>query len=377
MGVLSYVVRVGECIGTYGVLALGPVLVIAAQVLIWTIAYVYFVDLHDGMLQHYGKTVLLMLYLPAAWATFNMLFNHVMCVLTPAGESPAASEYSRDDDTQETNNLLDDQENDDQENVAINIPPHQAGKDPSDLDFGNTNPSLVQLRADPCRDDGFGGVRHCHKCQKPKPWRSHHCSICGKCVLRMDHHCPWMGRCVGYRNHGYFLLFLIYLWLGCALFAATTMPVLLRSKHDTTWRWRNLLDPPSHVTALQHFALTMCFTIGVVMLMFAGWHCYLAARNLTTIDYMIQSDPEFVWRERALGFVNPFDLGVRENWAQLFRTRSLWKWLLPRVHRFQPGAGLVFPVRAEVTEYQRHQRHEALDYLEDRLSEIDASDVPV
>ncbi|XP_064455314.1 probable palmitoyltransferase ZDHHC24 [Ornithodoros turicata] len=58
------------------------------------------------------------------------------------------------------------------------------------------------------------GWRYCHVCQENAPPRSHHCSLCNECILKHDHHCMFVGRCVGYFNHRYFLMGLIYLWIG-------------------------------------------------------------------------------------------------------------------------------------------------------------------
>lgn len=55
----------------------------------------------------------------------------------------------------------------------------------------------------------------CNRCDKPRPARCHHCKHCKKCVIRMDHHCPVINNCVGFNNYKYFLLTVIYCFLGC------------------------------------------------------------------------------------------------------------------------------------------------------------------
>jgi DHHC palmitoyltransferase len=57
----------------------------------------------------------------------------------------------------------------------------------------------------------------CSTCQAYKPRTAHHCRICNRCISRMDHHCPWMNNCVGGNNLKFFILFLLYTWIGCAM----------------------------------------------------------------------------------------------------------------------------------------------------------------
>ncbi len=57
-----------------------------------------------------------------------------------------------------------------------------------------------------CRTCGFNVNRRCH-----------HCPICRFCVINKDHHCFLTGSCVGAANQRYFVAFLFWAAIGCAM----------------------------------------------------------------------------------------------------------------------------------------------------------------
>jgi len=59
----------------------------------------------------------------------------------------------------------------------------------------------------------------CPVCLLMTPPRSHHCKICNCCVLKHDHHCFFTASCVGFNNQRYFVVFIFYTSISCALAA--------------------------------------------------------------------------------------------------------------------------------------------------------------
>jgi len=58
-------------------------------------------------------------------------------------------------------------------------------------------------------DNNLDLVNLCTFDQIIKTETSFHCMYCGRCVEYFDHHCPFINNCLGYRNHKYFLVFII------------------------------------------------------------------------------------------------------------------------------------------------------------------------
>lgn len=81
-----------------------------------------------------------------------------------------------------------------------------------------SDPGFVPRRGS--RSDARPPDNYCEKCDSIKPEGAHHCRKCGRCVQGMDHHCPWTNNCVGPGNIKFFLLFLLYVGVGCVYWMA-------------------------------------------------------------------------------------------------------------------------------------------------------------
>ncbi|CDK24189.1 unnamed protein product [Kuraishia capsulata CBS 1993] len=214
-----------------------------------------------------------------------------------------------------------------------------------------------------------GSMRHCQKCKCWKPDRSHHCSSCGKCVLRMDHHCPWFAICIGFRNHKFFIQFLIYSWLFASYGTLVSGLQLYSFLNDE--------DIPAADFSLNvMFLFILAVTMSIALFFFGAYSIYEVLRNMTTIETyestryrsnMRRNTSENTYKyadiPNSASIGNIFDLGLRRNWQSVMGTT--WKeWLLPVPARSLYFAdGLTFEVNEEI--FARLLESSA---LQDRLS---------
>lgn len=193
-----------------------------------------------------------------------------------------------------------------------------------------------------------GRFRFCSKCKCWKPDRSHHCSTCGTCILKMDHHCPWFSKCIGFKNHRYFIQFLInieiYLIFITILSGWVLNQFFIKNRYP-------LKKFSFHILFI--FCLGIVFTICVTI--FSSFTIYQLLKNKTTIEnYEFQ---RYRRRHTNNNIGNVFDLGIRYNWKMVMGDRW-WQWMLPVDYVYDAGPqcedaelyadGVCFPVKDEV-----------------------------
>ncbi|KNB45983.1 putative protein s-acyltransferase [Blastocystis sp. subtype 4] len=131
-------------------------------------------------------------------------------------------------------------------------------------------------------------IPFCKDCKRFIPPRGYHCRHCGICVRVFDHHCPWVANCVGYRNHRFFVWFLVFGVLSCisgmvimSVFFVTYILNLLDEGLKIEF-WRMILDTwPCILYSVE------CVVFIAPLLNLAIYHCRISARNMTTHEEII------------------------------------------------------------------------------------------
>lgn len=135
----------------------------------------------------------------------------------------------------------------------------------------------------------------------------------------MDHHCPWINNCVGLENQRYFLLFVMYLFLGTSYMIVTIV---------SCWRHHSFKQHGQMMNFLTVLDTCLC----IVMAGFTGWNWMLAFNGKTNIEFWTPIDHQ---RKRIQISFN----SARDNIYQVFGTHKMFRVLSPSL-RNVPFTGL-------------------------------------
>lgn len=171
--------------------------------------------------------------------------------------------------------------------------------------------------------------RYCNKEKKFKPDRAHFCSGMSRNVLRMDHFCPWIMNCVGFKNHKFFVLFLLYTVIATNVAWKELVFALLRG------------IPSAGHTFLMWEGSCISLLLASVLTPFFGFHCWMIANNMTTIEFCEGRC------DMADGRQSLYDIGMWRN-IQSVMGKEWYLWLFPVGG--PPGDGISWEVNPEVAQ---------------------------
>ncbi|GAA6004759.1 DHHC family palmitoyltransferase [Rhodotorula paludigena] len=217
-------------------------------------------------------------------------------------------------------------------------------------------------------------ARVCKKCEPttsggrpPKPERTHHCSVCATCILKFDHHCPWIKGCVGLHNERYFTLFLCYFSVASLFAAYWGLRPTLRGLSFVRNSWDHLT--PRIVMLLSEVLTTI---MGFAVLVMCLSQLHLIMRNQTNVESSDNDWYRKVALSRGRTFLNPYDLGWRENFREFFNigaaSEGRYHWLTV----FLPLA--IPPVSDGWTWRKREDWHDYAMSHEDELTDEEEPD---
>lgn len=128
----------------------------------------------------------------------------------------------------------------------------------------------------------------------PKPERAHHCSVCKQCCLKFDHHCPWLNQCVGVGNERYFVLFMVWLAIGCMVVVGSGWSVVRQSisfkEVSKARRFCRLCSPAKrweyHYTprVFPLLTFTLCAIMGFALAVMSIWQILIIGWGETSVE---------------------------------------------------------------------------------------------
>lgn len=186
------------------------------------------------------------------------------------------------------------------------------------------------------------GWVYCPFCQLNSPPRSFHCHICDTCILKRDHHCIFGGKCVGYKNYRFYIMMVVYLWIGAV--------------YANVYHFQYVDSVAGGFKIASFFTMFMPF----VMLIFgyaSGYQFYVLFlagisifslclfTGLLIFQVRLISKGQVTY-ERKRGKLE-YNLGLIENIKDVLGTRWYIAWISPIIPSPLPGDGVVFRRREE------------------------------
>ncbi|XP_062295228.1 putative palmitoyltransferase ZDHHC13 [Scomber scombrus] len=183
----------------------------------------------------------------------------------------------------------------------------------------------------------------CTSCMIKKPMRANHCFNCDACVAKQDHHSVWTNTCIGARNHHFFVLFLLSLFLmGAWMFYGCLMYWAIRCQMN--YKDQGLWGVVSALVSCSPWVLSVfllafyhtCWSGAVLVLQLYQ----IAFLGLTTAERTSLTNHQRKLRQSVSLRQNPYNLGVVRNLVSFFHLRCCGLFKAPVIdwtQQYPPG----------------------------------------
>jgi len=145
--------------------------------------------------------------------------------------------------------------------------------------------------------------RRCPTVGIPKVARSKYDRISEQHIAKFDHFCGWLHNPIGDQNYRWFLLFLVIHVVMCMYGTYVVGWLLFVYEIDAHDLWNHMFFhrktgaayPATTTIVLQYLfqrlplqsgVFVLLSVMSVVLLLFLGWHCWIASRGMTTNEYV-------------------------------------------------------------------------------------------
>ncbi|XP_014230832.1 probable palmitoyltransferase ZDHHC24 [Trichogramma pretiosum] len=194
------------------------------------------------------------------------------------------------------------------------------------------------------------GWRFCSVCVEVHPPRSWHCNTCKTCILKRDHHCIFTGCCIGHFNQRYFLMFILYIFIG-ALYS------LIYNNHFI-WNRIEFEFPISIIKimfplaifvfgfddSIEHFYL-MLYIVTIVGMLFSANLC-IYHFNSVLLGCTANEKNKGIYK---------YSFSYIDNIKEVFGERWYLTWILPYVHSKLPHNGTDFEANPNVISNRKNR----------------------
>lgn len=164
----------------------------------------------------------------------------------------------------------------------------------------------------------------CVSCQIMVPPRTWHCDICKTCILKRDHHCSFTGKCVGHKNHRYFILLIIYLFIATVysnIFTNYYFWILHRTEFLSFLSIFRIFFPLAMLTV--NFTTSQSYLLVYVILMIG----MIFTGTLTVYHLRLITRGAVAYEKNE----SKYDIGVKDNLKIVFGKRWYIAWLFPLI----------------------------------------------